>query len=582
MIRKVALMNWRAYDRLELRLEEGTTFIVARNGVGKSSLMQAVAYGLYGNRAISDPASAIRAGSKSASVELEVTLPDGRTVQVRRTVEQRKATLEAYLEGKPLRDERQLDSLLSESNAADIDFLSRTTILQEGTVQEEASSSFSLYKHLCSVYGVENLLGAQDQLKVLRNESNKTVKGVRESAALSDKQLESLRAELILAQERSEASQARLVDKKATVESARAHHALARAWEVWHERRDERRDALMALEVDVHSLLSTSGQTDDLVKVLDAAEAQVQEEIDGVRRRRASIEGQLDAINSSLEVLATAEGLCPICQRPLQAADISHAEVEHRGKIEELSRELVSLETSELDFRLESVRALRRRHTAIPTLPSEPEAGPADPLPDLSSSESEYDAVSAEARDNQRAFDELHGRLLAAEEALRQRAEVERAYRREALIVATVEAVKAAADKVIEQSIDPLAEQIEKRWKRMFGDRGTLHLRSDGSLVLRRGDHELPFHYFSAGERMMAVLLTRITVLTASTRARMFWVDEPLEHLDPTYRRAVASMLAQATAPKGLRQVVVTTYEERIAEQLAQHVGDARLLVITN
>ena len=42
MITRVWLSNWRAYREVELQTESGTTFLVAMNGVGKSSLLEAV------------------------------------------------------------------------------------------------------------------------------------------------------------------------------------------------------------------------------------------------------------------------------------------------------------------------------------------------------------------------------------------------------------------------------------------------------------------------------------------------------------------------------------------------------------
>jgi len=39
MIRRLVLTNWRAYEHVTLDLEPGVTFIIARNGIGKSSLI---------------------------------------------------------------------------------------------------------------------------------------------------------------------------------------------------------------------------------------------------------------------------------------------------------------------------------------------------------------------------------------------------------------------------------------------------------------------------------------------------------------------------------------------------------------
>jgi DNA repair exonuclease SbcCD ATPase subunit len=71
----------------------------------------------------------------------------------------------------------------------------------------------------------------------------------------------------------------------------------------------------------------------------------------------------------------------------------------------------------------------------------------------------------------------------------------------------------------------------------------------------------------SSGEKVIALLATRLLVLGASTRASFLWLDEPLEHLDPRNRRLAASLMA--AAGEHTRQLLVTTYEERLARQLA-------------
>src|SRR5918992_5960196 len=86
MIRRVVLTNWRAYDRLRLDFGEGVTFLVAANGIGKSSVVMAVAWGLLGQGSGVDGSASIRGDADSASVEVQVELPDGRILEITRAV----------------------------------------------------------------------------------------------------------------------------------------------------------------------------------------------------------------------------------------------------------------------------------------------------------------------------------------------------------------------------------------------------------------------------------------------------------------------------------------------------------------
>ena len=46
MITYVSLENWKSYRNFELKLDRGTTFLVAANGVGKTSFIDAVQWAL--------------------------------------------------------------------------------------------------------------------------------------------------------------------------------------------------------------------------------------------------------------------------------------------------------------------------------------------------------------------------------------------------------------------------------------------------------------------------------------------------------------------------------------------------------
>jgi DNA repair exonuclease SbcCD ATPase subunit len=114
----------------------------------------------------------------------------------------------------------------------------------------------------------------------------------------------------------------------------------------------------------------------------------------------------------------------------------------------------------------------------------------------------------------------------------------------------------------------------------MFGS-GGLTLSSEGRITRLLGSRTLEFGSLSGGEKVWALLLTRLLVSSASTRAPFVWLDEPLEHLDPRLRKVVAGTLAKAASGAGLRQVIVTTYESALARQLMEDVPSASLLYVT-
>src|SRR6188508_2042997 len=104
MIRRLHIQGWRAFDRLTLDLADGLTFVVAENGVGKTSLVQAAAWGLYGRLSTVDARAARRIGGPDTRVEVDVELPDGRLLTIERAVGSRAESMAARLDGKALDD----------------------------------------------------------------------------------------------------------------------------------------------------------------------------------------------------------------------------------------------------------------------------------------------------------------------------------------------------------------------------------------------------------------------------------------------------------------------------------------------
>jgi DNA repair exonuclease SbcCD ATPase subunit len=294
--------------------------------------------------------------------------------------------------------------------------------------------------------------------------------------------------------------------------------------------------------------------------------------LDEHRLEAATVAGRLAAVRAAESSLHTAEAECPVCRRDLSAEDLTRAERTHQQELKALrarERKLATVVDS-ATRRLTELRALTRQAVRLP------EIAVAADEPALDVETAEF-AVTAARADVER-LDEraaaarasratVAGQVADEERMARQTREAERAHRREAVTSVAADVMRATADAILSERIDPLAAEVSHRWKRVFGERGALRLRPDGHLVLVRGVHEIPFSQFSSGQKVVALLATRLLVLGASTRASLLRLDEPLEHLDPRNRRVTASLMT--AAGRHVRQILVTTYEEALARRLA-------------
>jgi hypothetical protein len=167
MIRRLALKDWRNYEDLDVRLEAGTTFVVAPNGIGKTSLIEAAGLALYGDAGVR-PDGAVRAGATAASASVELEMPDGRVLSITRTfpkkVGRTSPAPRVRLDGRDI-DAGTASAALQLAYAADTAFLARLTMPQ-GAVDAETPANLGLHEHLCRFFGVDGLQSAVEHLVV--------------------------------------------------------------------------------------------------------------------------------------------------------------------------------------------------------------------------------------------------------------------------------------------------------------------------------------------------------------------------------------------------------------------------------
>src|SRR4030095_10150793 len=114
MIQRLELQNWRAYDRLDLELGPGATFLVASNGIGKTSLIMAAAWGIFGDIAGVKGVDEIRGQAENATVKVELRLPSGNVLVITRSVDQRgRESIEASAGDRALGSQEEIDQMLS-------------------------------------------------------------------------------------------------------------------------------------------------------------------------------------------------------------------------------------------------------------------------------------------------------------------------------------------------------------------------------------------------------------------------------------------------------------------------------------
>ncbi len=587
MILELRLRNWRAYSSLDLELGPGTTFIVASNGVGKTSLILAAAWGVFGDASEVNAAEEIRGDSDAASVEVVLRLPSSGNITISRTIDRKgKSRLEARLGERVITDQGELRSLMADELGGDPLVLARLTFLAHGGSLESAQGEFQLREHLASVFGVTPLLDAAAAGDKIVSEAAAAARKMKAGQKTDKAETEKLAAAVAwvdeqlvsTAQDRSDALQALAV--------AEEQRRQADEWDRYRTALADREGRLAGLASRAGSFLPAKTAPVAVPLALEEAERALQEELSAAASDLAAAQAQLNMIEEAQAQLKGAGAVCPTCLRPLSEHESHTALEQHSEQLVRLRQQAASAEEASSSRRtsLESLRGVLSEVRALPA-PNRP-AGDEIPPDALAPALSGYEEARTRVQDLDQLMAELsagrrvtEARIGDLAEAERQNAEILGLIRQEAVGRAAADAFRATADAITKEQIEPLVTEVGRRWKLIFGSEG-LRLSPQGEVSRQIGSRVLPFRSLSGGEKVWALLLTRLLITGASTNAPFVWLDEPLEHLDPRLRRVVAGTLARASHTGGLRQVVVTTYESELARQLMEDVPSASLIYV--
>ena len=587
MIRQLRLHNWRSYEDLDLRLDPGTIFVVAPNGVGKTSLVYGLAWAVFGQHSSIDPKASIRAGAEKAEVQVEFDLPDGRQLSIRRTAKRRGTHTATYeMHGARLTESSAL-TIMEQAFGIELPVAGRLSMMLGGG-HFAARDSLDLESHLHHAFGVAHLLNAAETAQSVAREVVRARAALRSSAkqgienrAVLESEVAGLEAEIThLRQRGAELAQVRgaAAAKRSLVER---HLALAGQLERYEQQHSR---VLATIEDRLGRPVAHDNKesiSSELLTELEKSERAISEMTESSVTARSVI----TAAEQAVSLLDGDHSVCPTCLRSLPAHQRHSAISVHTTQRADAQAD---------GRRLEEARGAKQTHAqAVSRLlaqvealqPPSVDAGVAN-VPTRAAADASYQQASAALDEHNQRLGAVRSRLeslkdeIASDDQIRQEERNLRlAYRREAAAFAGARVLREAADHVIRSRIEPMTKEVRGRWKHLFTNNG-LTFRPDGSITRVRDGEELGWDTLSGGERTWARIVTHLIVMATTTSLPFAWFDEPLEHLDPQLRHAVAATLATATRGGSPRQLLVTTYEHGIAQQLADDTDGAGIIAI--
>ena len=607
MIRTLRLERWKAFEQLEQDLPLGTSFIVAENGIGKTSFLQAVQFGLYGDRRLlgsgADVQTAVRGNGQPGRVRLDIELA-GAVWRLDRTVppvDGKKLRRElpaptVTLNGEPS-SEAAWQLAFAAASGASFDYLRLLSGIGEGdTFRADSTSQYDLVQHLSDALGVTRLQAAARSLRA--ESTSLTKRADSERLEARDRPAKATREEVTALRERLKDALSRTEALEARLEALRTQLDARKRWDSWQQMR-LREDALEAQATaelqavlaehavliqpsrlsTLEALPSPAGLLPALTSLTDEVDVRAQQEAE----RLGAVRAEAEASRRAIEELARGTAICPTCRRPLMDAEADHARQEHLDVIRSKTDEeegVVSTVRALDEFRRTLARLTNQMHgltrTPPPDIPRPGDPVSADDLARLvNDTRTLYESSDADTRDLTAQIRMREEELTRLEADAGLSSHLERQYATADLATVAAGTLERLASALCSEQIAPLATALSKRWLEIWPTRPTVTLDTTTGEVF--GDYagvRLDVSALSGGERTVASLLLRLLALQAASQCPVLLLDEPLEHLDPRNRRLLAGVLVAAGASEAPpRQILVTTYEESVTRRLRGDAG---------
>ncbi|MDE1768661.1 MAG: SMC family ATPase, partial [Candidatus Micrarchaeota archaeon] len=179
MIKSIELKNWRTHKETKLEFSKGTNILIGQMGSGKSSIMDAIAFALFGtfpaiqHRRVS-AGKLIRnkpTQAKEGYVKLNFNL-DGNDYSIKRTITldgKSSATIEhngSYLQSQPQRVTEEIERILK----VDYDIFSRVVYSEQNGLDYFLNlNPTNRKKQIDSLLGLDKFALAQESATALTN-----------------------------------------------------------------------------------------------------------------------------------------------------------------------------------------------------------------------------------------------------------------------------------------------------------------------------------------------------------------------------------------------------------------------------
>lgn len=602
MIIGIELYDWKLFRELKLNFSKGINFITGPNGIGKSSILQAICIAFTGRIPNTFETNSfrdfIRKGSETAQIDVKFKFRD-ENLHIRRKISMRGRERCAIFDsaGREIFGGKwdDITKYIEDIYNIKTPFFNAILYMSEGDVYRTIHEppGRALLDEIDEALGIKRLLVLRSELGFLIKEFEKKEMKYRttlreaELATETREDLQKISVELN--------EMLKIKDAKRT-EIDRIEREL---WEL--------RDQLRTNEKLIEDLKFLASEK----KTLDEERIQIQDLQNQLEKIKIGLEAKqqerirVDAEISNLEkifyLVETTQRLekpeikCPVCGRPLSVHQVREIREETTkkinelrqtihdlaGKIDELTKKRYDMESRLMKFEEKETRLrILQERIAIETKDiSKIEEKVAHLSKRIQALETDRKKIEERLMDTELVIERLRERIAASRAvALRDVEKIQSELRQASkgryisqfIIRGVAEFIGKQRDSELRAKLYEYISQVWNRFKK--GEGWSVGLDEHGIPLLSVESETYPFSSLSGGEKTALLVVTRTALSKLLAEEIGFLLlDEPLEHLDSRNRRSLLQFVVDAYTKQMVGQLIVTTVEQSLLNRFMDY-----------
>jgi exonuclease SbcC len=602
MLYDIHIINWKGHEELSLQFNKGVNFITGPNGIGKTSILDAICYVFLGTldyngsyRGV-NPTDLVRNVEKESEIDLTFAISaEGQRYEIMRRISpNRRAWLKA--DGVTIATNWQdvTDKILELFNASSI-FLGRYVFLSEGETYEYINKppGEGLAKHIESVLGIDSMEdleslfgGLYKKYSSIARDLRKQISGAQIASDQDMINYEDLNKRLIIYSNEQKST-------SDVIERLNREYGVLSSEVTLQKKSQIQIDEIIN---DWQKNFAPFTASSDPIQVLKEKRNHLEIELKNYAEKRNQLATQGGGFSALIESAKSVIQLvhrlpnnddrsCPICKRPLSSHMVEEIEKESQETIEKLQINL-SEQKKQATVNERNLEDVRKKLDMLGALELKVnnilKYGPGT----LSTDEINKKVINLDQKVNsvltqiaqlKQTRHILEVQLLELKSKIAQLSEKIEPSKintmNKSLITATkveflsqifLTSVEDSLTKQRSVMIAPLMKELSTMWSSFMNNPIEVEMGEKCELNIIDKRYHLPFKFpqLSGGEKTALLILTHILLCKNFSDVDFMLLDEPLEHLDSRNRWSLVNFLIQSCTRGVPEQLIITTIEE--------------------